>query len=40
MITNVVMPALVMGIHVLAANKSWMAGSSPAMTNAVCSLFI
>jgi hypothetical protein len=30
----IVMPGLVPGIHVflLAANKSWMAGTSPAMT--------
>jgi hypothetical protein len=28
-----VMPGLVPGIHVLAANKTWMAGTSPAMTS-------
>jgi hypothetical protein len=27
-----VMPGLVPGIHVLAAEKTWMAGTSPAMT--------
>jgi hypothetical protein len=26
------MPALVAGIHVLLARKTWMAGTSPAMT--------
>ena len=33
-VTQVVMPGLVPGIHVLnvAANKTWMAGTSPAMT--------
>jgi hypothetical protein len=28
----IVMPGLVPGIHVFAAKKAWMAGSSPAMT--------
>jgi hypothetical protein len=28
-----VMPGLVPGIHVFAATKAWMAGTSPAMTN-------
>jgi hypothetical protein len=27
-----VMPALVAGIHALSASKTWMAGTSPAMT--------
>jgi hypothetical protein len=33
------MPALVAGIHVLGLEKTWMAGSSPAMTklNDYCS---
>jgi hypothetical protein len=29
---NIVMPGLVPGIHVLASDETWMAGSSPAMT--------
>jgi hypothetical protein len=29
------MPGLVPGIHVFAAVKTWMAGTSPAMTNVV-----
>jgi hypothetical protein len=28
-----VVPGLVPGIHVFTATKTWMAGSSPAMTN-------
>ena len=37
MTTFSVMPALVAGIHVFAAapRKTWMAGTSPAMTNEV-----
>jgi hypothetical protein len=27
------MPGLVPGIHVFSASKTWMAGTSPAMTN-------
>ena len=32
-ILSVVMPGLVPGIHVLLAAKTWMAGTSPAMTH-------
>jgi hypothetical protein len=30
---ELVVPGLVPGIHVLVARKTWMAGTSPAMTN-------
>jgi hypothetical protein len=33
------MPGLVPGIHVLAAQKTWMAGTSPAMTNMSAEVF-
>jgi hypothetical protein len=32
MLLSFVMPGLVPGIHVLAVSKTWMAGTSPAMT--------
>ena len=36
------MPGLVPGIHVLtaAATKTWMAGTSPAMTHLTCNLLV
>jgi hypothetical protein len=31
-IRSVIMPGIVPGIHVLAASRTWMAGSGPAVT--------